>query len=957
MSDNASVCPQCKKPLSPDSPAGLCPGCLMAMNMATQTIEEEDAGIPKPPPPRLEDIARFFPNFQLLECLGRGGMGVVYKALQKSLNRVVALKILAPERKQDEAFAKRFVLEAETLAKLSHPNIVTIHDFGQAEDMFYLVMEFVDGVTLRQLLKAGRVAPREALAIVPQICDALQYAHDQGIVHRDIKPENIILDRRGRVKVADFGIAKILGEAGGAGQNSEASSATMTEAGKVVGTPNYMAPEQLNDPGSVDHRADIYALGVVFYQMLTGELPGKRIEPPSKVVHVDVRLDEVVLRALERDPERRYSQASVFKTNVETITATPQADEPGRAVPIPPVATLQKKAPYMSRTAIFGALCLLAPISFATLATVVLALNGNGRFDLMMGRKLLIFGVLPFMPALFLQCILGWIAVAQIQKSEGRIYGMGLALFDGLLLPLLVLNAFIIATGGALRLSVAEGILIAVVIDALLLFWIVRHFRGSGVPGSALKLGFAAVVAVILTLATIFFVLAPALARKSALWTGARGAASGTQLVFTALNERVVRDLIDLDTATLMPLPIPMAESVKVSDPRRYAWLNDDKTAFAWMRARGIDAFQGNHGLVGIDMLAVEISPAEFNSLKPDKVEPRVNSLGLREVPSTWNFNNVAGCYAFRTRQGRYGLLELNPDPPEGVKVRWKMVVDSRPPHSLANRGEHEFSVAHDPKDGTKALDACRSFVREHQWTLLKELGESTANTVGGIREAVIISAADRAGRKVTFRDETDGPRTELKIFTETGIELPAARIGATICESLGWGSPAQTETQSSLQYGDTRVFLLSGTGDENKRFVDLDSGKRFAASEFFGAGEEPSPAETRAWWRKTGIDAFADTSVAVQGLIGLEMVVAPAEERLWNESPRKLDYYLPPLNDRRKTNESLAQPGTPAYMPAKGQLPATFAFMTRDGGRGVLQILQVSTDPAEIKFQYKLAK
>src|SRR5258708_11949631 len=154
-------------------------------------------------------------------------------------------------------------------------------------------MEFVDGVNLRQLLHAGRISAREALAIVPQVCDALQFAHDQGIVHRDIKPENILLDRQGRVKVADFGLAKLVGAANESvtgGVTTESSD--LTEVGKVMGTPRYMAPEQVDHPGEVDHRADIYALGVVFYQMLTGELPAKRIEPPSKKVQVDVRLNE-----------------------------------------------------------------------------------------------------------------------------------------------------------------------------------------------------------------------------------------------------------------------------------------------------------------------------------------------------------------------------------------------------------------------------------------------------------------------------------------------------------------------------------------------------------------------------------------------------------------------------------------------------------------------------------------
>ncbi len=250
----------------------------------------------------------------------------MYKARQKSLNRLVAIKILAPERVHDARFAGRFAREAELLAKLSHPHIVTIHDFGETGGLYYLVMEFVDGVSLRDLLREGKLEPKQALAIVPEICDALQFAHDHGIVHRDIKPENILLDRLGRVKVADFGLAKLVDVAGevDAGQAAPAgpSAGDLTEAGKMMGTPSYMAPEQTERPGEVDSRADIYSLGVVFYQMLTGELPVGKFEAPSKKVRIDVRLDEVVLRALERKPELRYQQASIFKTQVETIART-----------------------------------------------------------------------------------------------------------------------------------------------------------------------------------------------------------------------------------------------------------------------------------------------------------------------------------------------------------------------------------------------------------------------------------------------------------------------------------------------------------------------------------------------------------------------------------------------------------------------------------------------------------
>jgi len=313
-------CPQCGELLPPDAPDGLCPNCLMALNLKTETVFTDDATAAQPPLPP-EQIAPHFPQLEILECLGRGGMRVVYKARQKSLNRFVALKLLAPERVQDAKFAERFTREAQALAALNHPNIVTIYDFGQAGGFYYLLMEYVDGLNLRQLLRTRKFTPEEALAIVPVLCDALQFAHDRGIVHRDIKPENLLLDKTGKVKVADFGIAKMLGMAKDGRVGATAAPETVTQS--AVGTPSYSAPEQKTDPQRVDSRADIYSLGVVFYELLTGELPGKPIAPPSSKVQIDVRLDEIVLRALEKKPELRYQQASELKTQVETIVASP----------------------------------------------------------------------------------------------------------------------------------------------------------------------------------------------------------------------------------------------------------------------------------------------------------------------------------------------------------------------------------------------------------------------------------------------------------------------------------------------------------------------------------------------------------------------------------------------------------------------------------------------------------
>ncbi len=310
--------------------AGLDPADLLKQGAAEDTLADAAGGAFGLPP--VEELQEIFPQFEILGLIGKGGMGAVYQVRQKALDRIVALKILPPEIGDRPGFAERFTREARALAKLNHPGIVTLHEFGQAAGLYFILMEYVDGVNLRDLLLNGRIAPREALAIVPQICDALQFAHDRGIIHRDIKPENILLDRLGRVKVADFGLAKLAGVADPAADGGAVEAAAFTEAGKVMGTPRYMAPEQLEAPSEVDHRADIYALGVVFYQMLTGELPGRALEPPSVKVRVDVRLDEVVLRALERDPALRFQQASVMKTRVEDMGDPVPAASPASAV-------------------------------------------------------------------------------------------------------------------------------------------------------------------------------------------------------------------------------------------------------------------------------------------------------------------------------------------------------------------------------------------------------------------------------------------------------------------------------------------------------------------------------------------------------------------------------------------------------------------------------------------------
>jgi serine/threonine protein kinase len=333
-----TYCPQGGNPIAANSPERLCGRCLG--NVASrsqgakwfQTVNQpSDPTVSGPDlsPVEIADAAQIasrLPQFDRIQLIGRGGMGVVYKARQIALDRIVALKILPPSNALTQGFVERFQREARSLAKLCHPNIVMVYDFGATNGLYYLVMEFVDGVDLRQMIRGRRLAPSEALAVIPGICDALQFAHDEGVVHRDIKPENILFDKKGRVKIADFGLAKILG--------TEPVDTRLTLSGAVMGTPRYMAPEQLYKPESVDQRADIYSLGVVFYEMLTGEMPVGRFPLPSEKAQIDTRLDKIVLRTLEQDVNRRYQQASQVRDDLEHVTRKDEtADTPAPALP------------------------------------------------------------------------------------------------------------------------------------------------------------------------------------------------------------------------------------------------------------------------------------------------------------------------------------------------------------------------------------------------------------------------------------------------------------------------------------------------------------------------------------------------------------------------------------------------------------------------------------------------
>ena len=544
-------CPRCGKPTANGELADLCPACLLAQGLETDT----GAARPRFEPPPIDRIARLFPQLDSLRLLGAGGMGAVYQARQPALDRWVALKVVPAATGPETAFQERFNREARALARLNHPNIVTVHEFGQVEDLHYFIMEFVEGTNLRQLEKAGRLSPREALQIIPQICDALQYAHDEGVVHRDIKPENLLIDRKGRVKIADFGLAKILDP------QADSTAARLTIEGQVMGTPHYMAPEQLERPLAVDHRADIYSLGVVLYEMLTGDLPLGKFAPPSRKVAMDVRLDEVVLRALENDPARRYQHVGEVKTRLESISETPASAESTpptkptieylRFAGFPVIAerdgtrTVHRFGVARAFALLFGILTVFFGVGTLFLggheagwfgivgwqsvvlrivmATIVVALGVRaaqarklerqtvsavpapvpqsegisgkaimGAAWLALGLAALLLWSIPFMhsveplrdgggeagaglarrwkegvlilvalPGLFAPIgttLLGWLAVHDIRRSRGRIGGLKLALFDGLIAPLLLLNSvFLFFLRGGLALPARLG--------------------------------------------------------------------------------------------------------------------------------------------------------------------------------------------------------------------------------------------------------------------------------------------------------------------------------------------------------------------------------------------------------------------------------------------------------------------------------------------------------------------
>lgn len=314
-------CAKCGAELTADSAGEWCPACIV--RWLAEEDRHDDAGsaatvlLPPTPPAgrsRPDGLEGLPPQYEIESLIGRGGMGAVYRGRHLGLNRPVAIKVLPADMLGDPEFAVRFRREARTLAKLHHPGIVSVHDSGETADgNLYFTMELVEGTDLAHLIRGKALPPAAALEIASQVCDALQYAHDQGVIHRDIKPANVLVTRDGRAKLADFGLAR----------PDEDIHSRVTKTQRVMGTADYMAPE--HRAGLPDHRADIFSLGVMLYEMLTGHTPRGNWPAPSKITSVDHRLDQIVLKALELEPDHRYQRASDLKSDLEMLKTAPQA--------------------------------------------------------------------------------------------------------------------------------------------------------------------------------------------------------------------------------------------------------------------------------------------------------------------------------------------------------------------------------------------------------------------------------------------------------------------------------------------------------------------------------------------------------------------------------------------------------------------------------------------------------
>ena len=310
----------------------------------------EFAGFVAPEP---ADLAPLFPGYEIQGLIATGGMGAVYCAVQKSLDRTVALKILPMEFSKDAAFCAGFEAEAKAMARLNHPNLIGVYDFGEVNGMLYIIMEFVPGKSIYHSAYGIAIDPQEVIRLVTGICDGLAHAHENGIIHRDIKPSNILLDLNAQPKIGDFGLARPI-------------ERKVEEGEEIFGTPHYTAPEVVDHPHSVDYRADIFSVGVLLHELLTGKLPASDPRPASTIVRCDPRFDTIVRRATQPLAAARYSSAKQISHDLQVIAASLVLKVPGTAVMAAPRRVQPARRPIPVRYKKSSS----APMFFLLLAAV-----------------------------------------------------------------------------------------------------------------------------------------------------------------------------------------------------------------------------------------------------------------------------------------------------------------------------------------------------------------------------------------------------------------------------------------------------------------------------------------------------------------------------------------------------------------------------------------------------------
>src|SRR5438034_1255524 len=317
MTNASRVCAECGATVFADAPQGGCSVCLFRTGLASLDNKDDEAF-----EPTIARMLKDFGDYELLQEIGRGGQGVVYRARQKSLNRIVALKVIGLAHWATEAHVKRFRLEAEAAASLNHPCIVPIYEVGERDGACYFSMGLVDGGQLDAVAKREPIPLRHAAELIAKLARAVHYAHEHGILHRDIKPGNILLDAKGEPHLTDFGLARLV-----------ETESTVTRTMEVLGTPSYMAPEQaVGNNAGVSGATDIYGLGAVLYQLLTGHPPfagGTTFETVRLVLDTELRqprllnpkvdrdLATICLKCLEKDPQRRYSSALALAEDLD----------------------------------------------------------------------------------------------------------------------------------------------------------------------------------------------------------------------------------------------------------------------------------------------------------------------------------------------------------------------------------------------------------------------------------------------------------------------------------------------------------------------------------------------------------------------------------------------------------------------------------------------------------------